>query len=91
MNRRERLYVQAARAVEAQEQAAVLKQTGVLRWVADDPDCPDLMRLAAVTEETGEVARAVHDGDTDNLSVELVQLAGVCLAWAAAITPALPV
>jgi|HubBroStandDraft_6_1064221.scaffolds.fasta_scaffold506625_2 hypothetical protein len=39
------------------------------------------MRLAALAEELGEVARCVHDGEGD-LHGELIQLAGVALAWA---------
>jgi len=75
----------ADRAIFAQERAADLKAAGRLRWKADDPDCPDVMRLAALLEEAGEVARCVHDGDTVNLMTELAQLAGVALAWIVAL------
>lgn len=34
-----------------------------------------------LTEECGEVARAVLDGDTDSLRQELVQVAAVAVAW----------
>lgn len=79
--RTRRLQEQAVRAVDAQVKAEALKRAGRLRWVADDADCPDLMRLAALTEELGEVARALHDGNAENLRVELTQLAGVAIAW----------
>ncbi|PZR17548.1 MAG: hypothetical protein DI536_04335 [Archangium gephyra] len=35
--------------------------------------------VAVLTEEVGEVARAVLDGDRKNLRVELVQVAAACL------------
>jgi NTP pyrophosphatase (non-canonical NTP hydrolase) len=84
--REERLTEQARLAVQAQSYAASMKEKGRLRWLADDPDCPDVMRLAALTEEVGEVARAVHDGDVENLRAELVQVAGVALAWSVALS-----
>ena len=68
-----------------QSHAETLKNRGRLRWVADDADCPDVMRLAALLEEAGEVGRAVHDGERDNLRTELVQLAGVAIAWASVV------
>lgn len=80
-----RLRAFSAWAVAEQSHALDLKQRGKLRWVADDDDCPDTMRLAALLEEAGEVGRAVHDGDQDNLRTELVQLAGVALAWASVV------
>lgn len=81
MSRPARLREQAELAVQAQVRALELKQQGRLAWVADDLDCPELMRLAALAEELGEVARCVHDEDLPNLKVELAQLAGVALAW----------
>jgi hypothetical protein len=57
-----------------------LRRDGRLKFTAADPSCPQLLRLAALTEEIGEVARAVHD-DTDNLIVELIQVAAVAVAW----------
>ena len=81
MNRRERLQAQAELALDAQEEALLLKDVGNLEWLADDPDCPDVMRLAALTEELGEIARCLHDNDRDNLQLELAQLAGIALAW----------
>jgi NTP pyrophosphatase (non-canonical NTP hydrolase) len=38
-------------------------------------------KVAVLTEECGEVARAVLDGDPANLRTELVQVAAVALAW----------
>lgn len=36
--------------------------------------------LAVLTEEIGEVARAIIDGDSENYRVELIQIAAVCIA-----------
>jgi hypothetical protein len=36
--------------------------------------------LAILTEETGEVARAILEGDSDNYAVELIQVAAVAIA-----------
>ena len=54
---------------------------GVLPALCSQPDCPDVLRLAALIEEVGEVGRAIHDGDPDNLREELVQVAAVAIAW----------
>ena len=63
-----------------------LRDIGDIPYVASDPDCPDMLRLAALVEEVGEVARALHDGDERALALELVQLAGVAVAWRQALT-----
>ncbi len=89
MSRSDRIRAEAAAAVEAQEYAQALKDSGRLRWLADDADCPDLMRLAALTEEIGEVARAIHDDDPVSVLAELAQVAGIALAWRVALTEAL--
>lgn len=40
------------------------------------PECPQPLQMVSVlTEELGEVARAVNDGDAQNLEDELVQVA----------------
>ncbi len=80
------LLAEARAAVEAQAYALELRDRGKLQWVADDSDCPDVMRLAALAEELGEVARAVHEFDTEQAAFELHQLAGVALAWSAYLT-----
>ncbi len=72
-------------ALEAQERAREKRDDGVLRFTADEPACPDVLRLAALGEEFGEVCQAVHDDFPDNLRVELAQLAGVALAWMVAL------
>ena len=63
-------------AIEA-ERAKQDARFGDHRWV------PDFLWLAILTEETGEVARALQDrGD---LHGELVQVAAVAVAWLEAI------
>jgi hypothetical protein len=81
-SRESRLHFEAEAAVREQMRAAALRDVGSLRFVADDADCPDVLRLAALIEEVGEVARCVHDGEVSNLRGELIQVAGVALAWA---------
>ncbi len=81
MSRDQQLRAQASLAIQAQTYAAAMKESGRLKFLADDPDCPDYMRLAALMEEVGEVARALHDGDREGVARELSQVAGVALAW----------
>lgn len=38
-------------------------------------------------EEVGEVARALNERDWDNVPVELIQCAAVCLAWVMSYRP----
>ncbi len=56
-----------------------LYANGDLTWIASRPDCPNDLRLAALVEEIGEVARAYHDHKT--IERELVQVAAVAIAW----------
>ncbi len=81
-----RLLAAVHEAIACQQSALQLRIDGSLMFVADDPECPDVMRLAALAEELGEVARAVHDGDEEDLRDELAQLAGVALAWLSYLT-----
>lgn len=64
---------------EAREHSECLAAQGALRWTSASPDCPTHMWLAALTEELGEVARAIHDGDDEGLKRELADLAGVAV------------
>lgn len=81
MSRVSRLNASAAAAVLEQSTADVLRASGRFQFLADDNDCPDVLRLAALMEELGEVARCVHDNDHDGLPRELAQLAGIAIAW----------
>jgi hypothetical protein len=47
-----------------------------------DPNTSNHFRLAVLTEEVGEVARAIIDDEGDErLAEELVQVAAVAVAW----------
>lgn len=51
--------------------------------------CPDMLRLTALMEEVGEVARCFNDGEIEGcreLRDELVQVAAVCVAWIEALS-----
>lgn len=85
MSRNAALRERAELAIQAQERALELRVAGRLAWTADDPGCPDVLRLAALMEELGEVARALHDGNREELDRELSQVAGVALAWGCAL------
>jgi NTP pyrophosphatase (non-canonical NTP hydrolase) len=58
-----------------------LKAEGRFEHTAADVECSDLTRLAMLTEELGEVARALQNKDKDNLREELVQVGAICIAW----------
>jgi len=62
----------------------MLHESGRLEWVASMKDCPDDLRLAALVEEVGEVAKAFHDGE--DVRTELVHVAAVAVAWLEGIT-----
>jgi len=67
-------------ASERERQEALVAE-GSLDYTAASPDCPDVLRLAALMEEVGEVARALQDADFEHLAIELVQVAAVAVAW----------
>ena len=67
------------RVYEERQEQERLFIAGRLKWIASDPECPNELRLAALVEEVGEVARAFHDGN--DLESELVQVAAVAVAW----------
>lgn len=57
-----------------------LKRAGKFPWTCAD-EAPSSAKYCVLAEEVGEVARALNDGNPDNLKDELVQVAAVCLAW----------
>lgn len=63
----------------------VLRQEQLWNRFAEEWDQPDTVKLAILAEEFGEIAMALNDKDHDNLPVELVQTAAVCLSWIASI------
>lgn len=60
------------------------KWGGNHRWGTGDCSSlrvPSMVKVAVLTEECGEVSRAVLDRDADALRTELVQVAAVAVAW----------
>jgi len=60
-----------------------LQQSGKFKHIAYDRGCDDMMRLAMLTEELGEVARAMQTEDLKNLKEELTQVAAIATSWIA--------
>lgn len=47
----------------------------------DIPTMPDEQRITIMIEEIGEVARAMQDGDREQVFNEVVQVATLSVAW----------
>jgi NTP pyrophosphatase (non-canonical NTP hydrolase) len=60
-----------------------LQKEGKFQYIAYDEECPELVRLAMLTEELGEVARAIQNADPQNKKDELIQVAAIAISWAA--------
>jgi NTP pyrophosphatase (non-canonical NTP hydrolase) len=60
-----------------------LQQSGKFKYIPYDRGCSDLMRLAMLTEELGEVARAMQESDWNNMKAELTQVAAIAISWVA--------
>lgn len=45
------------------------------------PDVDQTVKACVLTEETGEVCRAILEADHEAVRRELVQVAAVCVAW----------
>ncbi len=60
-----------------------LQQAGKFKFIAYDRSCDDMTRLAMLTEEVGEVARAMQVCGWKNLKEELIQVAAIATSWAA--------
>lgn len=60
-----------------------LQSEGKFTYIAYDKECPLIVRLAMLTEEVGEVARAIQELDESNLKEELVQIAAIAVSWVA--------
>lgn len=59
---------------------------GTIPALCSQPDCADVLRLAALMEEVGEVGRAILDRENDGLIEELIQVAAVAVAWVEGVT-----
>jgi hypothetical protein len=60
------------------------KWSGPHEWGSGDcssAEVPAIVKAAVMSEECGEVSRAVLDGDQAGLRRELVQVAAVAVAW----------
>jgi len=71
-----------ADAIDREREAQRAKWSGDHGWGAGDcssPAVPTIVKVAVLSEECGEVARAVLDR-TDPRN-ELIQVAAVCVAW----------
>lgn len=66
------------------------KWSGPHAWGEGDcssSDVPESVKVLVLTEEVGEVARAVLDhAPVDQLRTELTQVAAVCVAWLEALS-----
>lgn len=51
------------------------------KWGREFPDRTDADWLTILAEEVGESARAILTGDQENLVVEIMQCAAVCISW----------
>ena len=51
------------------------------RGDCSSPDVPAIVKAAVLSEEAGEVSRAVLERDDEALRAELVQVAAVAVAW----------
>lgn len=72
------------RLIDAERSRQAAKWAGVHEWGqgnCSSTNVPAIVKAAVLTEETGEVVRAVLDLDDDNLIDELVQVAAVAIAW----------
>ena len=66
-----------------------LKKEGRFKYTLADPEMNDFERLAAITEETGEVATCLLEESTvcapgdkqHDKRAEIVQVAACCWAW----------
>ncbi len=71
--------------IDQERHHQTIKWAGMHSWGSGDAsstDVADIVKAAVLTEETGEVARAVLDSSpTEALRAELVQVAAVAVAW----------
>lgn len=77
-------------AIDAERTRQREKWGGLHAWGVGDcssKHVPAVVKAAVLAEECGEVARAVLDGDSDQLFRELVQVAAVAVAWMEGETP----
>ena len=74
--------------VSAERERQRAKWTAAHAWGRGDcssDGVDDTVKMAVLTEEVGEVARALLDRKSDELRAELVQVASVAVAWVEAL------
>jgi hypothetical protein len=70
--------------IDAERGRQAAKWHGPHFWGIGDCSSGDVdivVKMAVLTEECGEVARAVLDAKPDDLRTELIQVAAVAAAW----------
>ena len=78
----ERIEIYAA--IDAERARQAEKWSTIHDWGEGDcssPYVPSIVKAAVLSEECGEVSRAVLDMDREDLQTELVQVAAVAVAW----------
>jgi hypothetical protein len=71
-------------AIDEERRRQYLKWGGTHAWGVGDCSSwkvAPTVKAAVLTEECGEVARAVLDASDNNLRAELIQVAAVAVAW----------
>lgn len=82
MSDRRRRDLTLDRVDDERERQENLKQEGAFADTCASPTMLPAMKLVVLTEEVGEVARALLEGDDAKLWEELIQVAAVAVAWA---------
>lgn len=75
---------QALAEVSVERELQSVKWSAPHGWGEGDCSSPlvdPMVKLAVLTEEVGEVARALLERDPEGLKVELTQVAAVAVAW----------
>lgn len=70
--------------IDAERGRQAIRWAGPHGWGSGDcssAGVAPIVKAAVLTEESGEVARAVLERDHANLRTELVQVAAVAVAW----------
>ena len=71
-------------AIDAERDRQIRKWGGKHDWGTGDCsslDVHNIVKVSVLSEECGEVARAVLDLDNTQLRTELIQVAAVAVAW----------
>jgi len=77
VNKRARVFLAIAEERRRQE---FLKSQGAIPFSCAD-EVPMSLKHLVLSEEVGEVAKAIQERDWTNLRDELTQCAAVCVAW----------